>query len=529
MDGKRFDALSRSVATPATRRTALGGMVASGLLAAFGIKQVPAVAQEAATCAIDFVATVRQGPTANQELRGELSFGLSGKGALENATLLLADGTSVPVVGQATGHALQLRVQLAANQPLIAIGVGEQEIAACQGAIDGLVTGPAAGDLGDFHAVVLRATGDLGAAGAGGNGDGQKKDRKNAGQQQDAASSGAASSGAATSGGEQKKDKKDKKNAGAGGASADGTQATGTDTGAAATGTTETPCATGLTRCGDACVDLAADMNNCGACGAVCESGLVAVECRGGICERATCPAGITFCGAVDGCRDLATDPAHCGACGNACGDAFCVSGVCQATQPQAVTCEAGLTDCGGSCVDLNANRFACGSCTTICAQTDDCVGGVCTPFAATCPNAGETDCGGVCVDVSSSAANCGACGAACAAGESCVAGVCQGTAAPAAQAVVCPAGETDCSGVCVDLTSDFGNCGACGTLCVAPRGCSGGQCVDQTVPPPLDCATIGPTIINCGGACTDPQSDPLNCGACGVVCQNQCVAGVCA
>jgi Flp pilus assembly pilin Flp len=33
---------------------------------------------------------------------------------------------------------------------------------------------------------------------------------------------------------------------------------------------------------------------------------------------------------------------------------------------------------------------------------------------------------------------------------------------------VACPAGDTDCSGVCVDLTSDPDNCGGCGILCPA-------------------------------------------------------------
>jgi hypothetical protein len=545
MDGKRFDALSRSVAVPATRRSALGSMVASGLLAAFGInlKQAPAAAQETqeATCVVDFAATVRQGPSAGQpagDVRGELSFGLSGKGNLANASLRLADGTSVPVVGQATGHSLQIRLQLAANQALVAIGVGEREITECEGAIDGLVTGPAAGDLGDFHAVVIRSTGDLGAGGAGGNeGDGQKKDKdkdkKNAAQQ-GAASGGAASGGAASGGGGggQNPDKKDKKNAGSGGANAGSTQAQGTDTGATGSDTAATPCAAGLTRCGDACVDLAADLNNCGACGSVCESGLVPVECRGGVCERANCPEGVTFCGAVDGCRDLATDAAHCGACGNACATGeSCVSGACQATQPQTGTCEQGLTDCSGTCVNTATDPANCGSCGFACPAGNECSDGACiapvAPPADNCVPQGLTACAGFCVDLNVDAAHCGACGAACAAGESCAGGICQ--AAAAAQAVTCAAGETDCSGVCVDLTSDFGNCGACGVVCVAPQGCSGGQCVDQTAPPPTNCAAIGPTFIDCGGVCVDPQTDPINCGGCGVTCQNQCAGGVCA
>jgi hypothetical protein len=536
MDGKRFDALSKSVAGTATRRTALGGMVASGLLAAFGlkIKQAPAAAQETqeATCVIDFAATVRQGSSAGQpvgDVRGELSFGLSGKGNLENASLRLADGTSVPVVGQATGHSLQIRLQLAANQPLIAVGVGEREITECEGAIDGLVTGPAAGDLGDFHAVVIRSTGDLGAGGAGGDADGQKKDKdkdkKNAAQQ-GAASGGAASGG----GGGGDKPKKEKKNAGSGGGNAGGNaggtqQPQGTDAGGTGAGSA-TACAAGLTRCGDTCVDLASDLNNCGACGSACESGLVAVACRNGLCERASCPAGQEFCGAVDGCRDLTTDPDHCGACGNACGDAFCVSGVCEATQPQPVTCDQGLTDCGGTCVNTATDPANCGSCGAACPTGNECSDGACiapvAPPADNCVPQGLTACAGFCVDTATDAAHCGACGAACAAGESCVGGICQAAAAP--QAATCPAGETDCGGVCVNTQTDFGNCGGCGAACAAGNECVAGVCQAPVAP-----ATCPAGQIECTpGVCTDPLTDLVNCGSCANVCANQCVAGSC-
>ncbi len=52
-------------------------------------------------------------------------------------------------------------------------------------------------------------------------------------------------------------------------------------------------CEAGLTDCGGVCVDLQSDMNNCGACGEICESELVPVECRSGVCERANCPVGV--------------------------------------------------------------------------------------------------------------------------------------------------------------------------------------------------------------------------------------------
>ena len=88
-------------------------------------------------------------------------------------------------------------------------------------------------------------------------------------------------------------------------------------------------CEAGLTDCGGACVDLQSDLNNCGACGEVCQSGLVPVECRSGVCERANCPVGVEYCGAVDGCRDLSSDPEHCGGCQQPCASGVCSGGVC--------------------------------------------------------------------------------------------------------------------------------------------------------------------------------------------------------
>jgi hypothetical protein len=157
-------------------------------------------------------------------------------------------------------------------------------------------------------------------------------------------------------------------------------------------------CEDGLTNCGGTCVDLQSDMNNCGACGEVCQSDLVPVECRSGVCERANCPVGIEYCGAVDGCRDLSSDPEHCGGCQNPCASGVCSAGVCAG---------------GGSCGE------------------------------------GQTDCGGVCVE--------GVCG--------CPSGLC------------CAEGETICNGTCVATCCDNNNCGACGNVCTGGLTCFEGKC----------------------------------------------------
>ena len=130
--------------------------------------------------ALAFAATVRLGPSIEQmltpngtqsgELRGDLRFALSDTGTLEQGALLLRNGTSLPVVGQATGYALQMRIALEPRVALVAVGVGEREIRDCTGAIDGVVTGPQVGDLGDWHAAAsdqASGTGDTTSADSG--------------------------------------------------------------------------------------------------------------------------------------------------------------------------------------------------------------------------------------------------------------------------------------------------------------------------------------------------------------------------
>ena len=86
-------------------------------------------------------------------------------------------------------------------------------------------------------------------------------------------------------------------------------------------------CGEGEFACDGECVDLMTDMENCGACGEVCESGLVAVACIEGECVRTDCPAALISCDAE--CVDPDTDPDNCGDCGVVCASGECVDGVC--------------------------------------------------------------------------------------------------------------------------------------------------------------------------------------------------------
>ena len=183
-------------------------------------------------------------------------------------------------------------------------------------------------------------------------------------------------------------------------------------------------CAAGLTYCADAaaCVDLQTDLNHCGGCGSVCESGLVPVACRAGECVRATCPVGQEYCGAVDLCRDLTSDPAHCGACANPCASGSCSGGVCTAPGGG---CAPGQVECSGICVDTCCNNEHCGACGNVCTGGLTCFEGQCDCPSGLCCAEGEVICDGACVATCCNNNHCGACGNVCGGGLTCFEGKC--------------------------------------------------------------------------------------------------------
>jgi hypothetical protein len=136
--------------------------------------------------------------------------------------------------------------------------------------------------------------------------------------------------------------------------------------------------------CDGACVAVAADPQNCGACGNACADGL---SCSGGQCR---CADGRASCG--DACVDLASDPLHCGGCDTACDPGQ----VCTSPAGGAATCAAACaaadqTDCGGACVDLAADRWNCGACGRGCGTGEACTAGRCTAaLYVACYNSGE-------------------------------------------------------------------------------------------------------------------------------------------
>lgn len=179
------------------------------------------------------------------------------------------------------------------------------------------------------------------------------------------------------------------------------------------------PCAAGLVRCDDDCVDLDSADAHCGSCGNPCDQDPVHLTCgavvpgqcgcaaaaqcgEGGECDvsngvctcqetpcavgetclppiggsEATCSCGggvacvapFTCC-LAGGCRDLGVDPKHCGACGRACpGNAWCGAGACMC---RSNTCRMGGGD--GTC-NTTTGRCTCGG--SVCAEGQWCLPG---------------------------------------------------------------------------------------------------------------------------------------------------------
>ena len=299
--------------------------------------------------------------------------------------------------------------------------------------------------------------------------------------------------------------------------------------------------------------------------------------CHHGACVIVSCDHGFADCDmlAANGCEaTLDSDDHNCGACGVACpAHQTCHVGACTAPAP---TCHDGLknghetdVDCGGpDCAPCGTGQVCAAD--ADCAHGEVCHAGLCAPPACVCNpanavgqcvnnactfhcNAGFSDCNGVphdgCeINTAADAANCGHCGAACSSNNltpHCAGGVCNGT---------CNAGFADCdndkltNGCETNLLGDATNCGACGTICPAGQICHQGACAvgnPCVCNPPNgvgQCVNNACTIASCNtgyadcnhnahdGCETHVSADPLNCGACGILCPNgaACTNGVC-
>jgi hypothetical protein len=220
-------------------------------------------------------------------------------------------------------------------------------------------------------------------------------------------------------------------------------------------------------------------------------------NCVGG---AGSCDAGKSDCGGT--CVDMQIDATHCGECDKLCVSptGTCTAGVCSCPTD-------GDKVCNGACIDVQSDQFNCGDCGETCdGAKDTCTQGVCT-----CKTATDSVCQDTCIDLQTNTTHCGECDKTCTgATNTCVAGVCS-----------CPlSNQKLCNGACVDVQSNAANCGECGEVCVSPAGtCTAGVC---------SCPTATDKV--CDGACVDVQSNDDACGDCTTQCTSPltCSSGAC-
>lgn len=294
--------------------------------------------------------------------------------------------------------------------------------------------------------------------------------------------------------------------------------------------------------CGQSCVDVSTDPNNCGVCGVVCGAGLACVdgrcdtqsECRcpeGEVCDEngdcvvecgsTLCRPGESCCGEV--CSTLDTVE-NCGACGKRCeGESpHCQYGKCVSEcAPQ--TCESQNAQCG-TVNDGCGTSLECGECDEgkVCAS-NRCVE-ACAP--KTCEAEGKN-----CGFLDDGCGNTLACGACDESKQKCVDNVCVDLCVP----TTCEAAGKNC-GTIDDGCSSTIDCGTCKTgeicknnTCVddsvscTPVTCEakGKNCgiVDDGCGKDLDCGQCSGSDVCIGNVCTDPPCTPTTCATLGKNC----------
>ena len=296
----------------------------------------------------------------------------------------------------------------------------------------------------------------------------------------------------------------------------------------------------------DGCeTDTATDLNNCGGCGLRCPTPANGeASCVAGVCGVSTCGTRYKDCNAsaADGCEiDSLRDVNNCGACGRVCQGSTNAAGVCILGQCK-LACQAAYLDCNGDpadgCETNGASDLAnCGNCgnactavgaTTPACSAGSCITTMCSGTNRTCKAGPIDSCE---INTATDVANCGSCGKQCAA----VANGTPGCTASNCGIASCNPNYSDCdsaiaNGCEVNTTTDRNNCSACGKVCPTPTNASA-ACVAST----CGLGSCNPGFADCdkalaNGCEINTNTDINNCGMCGKVCgaTETCIAGTC-
>jgi hypothetical protein len=306
-------------------------------------------------------------------------------------------------------------------------------------------------------------------------------------------------------------------------------------------------CSTGFANCdglpANGCeTNTQTSPQNCGACGNLCMLANATPGCAVGSCAIAACNTGFADCDESpgDGCEvNTGSDPSNCGSCAHVCSvpnaTAACAGGMCAVGMCAIPFADCNLMASDGCEVNTHTDPNNCGACATVCNlpnATSGCSNGACTVLSC---NAGYADCDGNAangceVDLNTSAANCGACGAACSTNNdtpTCSSGKCS---------VVCTTGFANCDGNVANgcetnTTNNVNNCASCGHVCPVAGGtpaCTNSVCGVSSCQ-----AGYGNCDGNPSGCDNNLNTDPNNCGGCGLACfvangTAGCTAGHC-